>query len=335
MSAPGYGRAEGQVTPETERLRLAGYRLTDLNAAAGAVVWLAALVAATADAVPLSPVDRFVALAVLVLVPLGLGLVGVPDSRIAVAAARAAAVASLPAALAALAGLALPVGSAASVALALPWLAVTGAIAVVGVVRLRDAGTISLPELAVSAACLYVPVGAVALVLHRAGVFLRFEPIIVLLTAVHYHYAGFVLPLAVGLLARVLADGDGFEGVAGRVGVAALLVLVGNIALIAVGITFSPLLEVVAVALFTVAVVVFAGLALRRAIPRLPRLPGVLLAVACCTLFASMALALAYGYSAFRPAEALVGIGTMIRWHGALNAFGFAVPALLAFRLLD
>lgn len=186
-----------------------------------------------------------------------------------------------------------------------------------------------------TAACLYVPVGSVALVLHRAGVFLRFEPIIVLLTAVHYHYAGFVLPLVVGLLARVLADNDGFGGLAGRLGLVALLVLVGNIALIAVGITFSPLLEVVTVALFTVAVVVFAGLALRRAIPRLPRLPGALLAVACATLFASMALALAYGYSAFRRSDALVGLGTMIRWHGALNAFGFAVPALLAFRLLD
>jgi hypothetical protein len=48
-----------------------------------------------------------------------------------------------------------------------------------------------------------------------------------------------------------------------------------------------------------------------------------------------MALALAYGYSAFRPSDALVGIGTMVRWHGALNAFGFAVPALLSLRLLD
>lgn len=119
MSAPGY-RREGSHAPDAERLRLGGYRLTDLNAAVGAVVWVAAVVAGTRGAVALSPVDRFVGLAVLVLVPLGLGLVPTPDSRVAVVATRLAAVASLPAALAVLAALALPVGSPASVGLALP-----------------------------------------------------------------------------------------------------------------------------------------------------------------------------------------------------------------------
>jgi hypothetical protein len=332
MSATEHSRVEPVAAGRT---RLAGYRLTDLSAVVGAVVWVGAVVAGLADLVALSPVDRFVALAVLVLVPLGLGLVRPPDSRIGMAAARGAAVASLPAALAVVAALALPVGSRPSVLLALPWLGVTGAIAVVGLARLRTLGLGGLAELSVTAALLYVPVGAVALVLHRAGIALRFEPLIVLLTAVHYHYAGFVLPLVVGLIARVVGAGDGFEGPAGQVGAAALLVLVGNIALIAVGITFSPLLEVVAVGLFTVAVAVYAALALGRAVPRLPRLPASLLTVACCTLFASMALALAYGYSAFRPSDALLGIGTMVRWHGALNAFGFALPALLAFRLLE
>lgn len=331
MSATEHGR--GEPVP-SGRLRLGGYRLTDLSAATGALVWVGAVVAGLTNLVAFSPVDRFVALAVLVLVPLGLGLVRPPDSRVAVAAARGAAVVSFPAALAVVAALALPVGSLSSVLLALPWLVVTGAIAVVGLARLRTLGLGGLAELPVTAALLYVPVGAVALVLHRAGISLRFEPIIVLLTVVHYHYAGFVLPLVVGLFARVLDD-DGFEGPAGRLGAAALLVLVGNIALIAVGITFSPLLEVVAVALFTVAVGVYAALALRRAVPRLPRLPASLLTVACCTLFASMALALAYGYSAFRPSDALLGINTMIRLHGVLNAFGFALPALLAFRFLD
>jgi hypothetical protein len=333
VSATEYGHRDGSAA--TRRLRLRGYRVTDLIAAAGALVWVGVVAAGLGDILPLSPVDRFVALAVLVLVPLGLGQVPSTDSRLGVLAARGATVASLPAALAVVGALALPVGSLPSVLLALPWLVVTGAIAVVGLSRLRELGLGSLPELSVTAALLYVPVGAVALVLHRAGVFLRFEPIIVLLTAVHYHYAGFVLPLVAGLTARVIDAHGGFEGAVGRLAAAALLVLVGNVALIAVGITFSPLLEVVAVALFTVAVAVFAAVALRRAVPRLPRLPAALLAVACCTLFASMALALAYGYSAFRPSDALVGIGTMIRWHGALNAFGFAIPALLAFRLLD
>lgn len=46
----------------------------------------------------------------------------------------------------------------------------------------------------------------------------------------------------------------------------------------------------------------------------------------------TMALALAYGYSAFPRTGRLITIGEMVRWHGTVNVFGFALPALLAFR---
>lgn len=335
--------ADGVTGPATDHgPRLAGHRPTALTATAGAAVWLAATGAALTGVLALSTVDRFVALAALVLVPLGLGLVSPPGGP-ATAAHRVAVAGQFPAALAVTGALALPVGSPASVVLALPWLGVTGAAAVVGLARLRARGPGPLPELAVDAALLYVPVAAVALLLHRAGISLRFRPVIVLLTAVHYHYAGFVLPLVTGLAGRRLVGGTVgapstarfATGLAGRVGAATTLVVVVNVGLIAVGITFSPLVEVVAVALFTVAVAGFAALALARLVPTLPRLPAVLLTVALLTLFATMTLALAYGYSAFRPAVSLVGIGDMVRWHGHLNAFGFALPALLAFRLLE
>lgn len=337
------GRARTVEGPDPSREpRLAGRRLTDVTAGAGAAVWVAVTGASTTASIGLSTIDRFVALAVLVCVPLGLGLVS-PPSGPATKLYRLAVVAQLPAALAAVATLSLPAGTVASIALALPWLAVTGAAALVGLARLRTWGPEPLHELAVDAALLYVPVAAIALLGHRAGVSLRFRPVIVLLTAIHFHYAGFVLPLVTGLVGRRLTDGPtdpssvaGFgTDLAGRAGAVATLVIVGNVGLIAVGITFSPLVEVVAVALFTVAVAGFAALALVRVVPALPRLPGFLLSVAFLTLFATMALALAYGYSAFRPDVALVSVGGMVRWHGSLNAFGFALPALLALRLLE
>jgi nitric oxide reductase large subunit len=241
-----------------------------------------------------------------------------------------------PAALAVVGALALPVGSLGSVALALPWLGVTGGVASVGLRRLLSRGLRPLPDLAVDAALLYVPVGAVALLLQRAGIDLRFEPIIVLLTVVHYHYAGFVLPLVTGLAGRRFANGGRLvDGVAGRAAAAATLVVVVNLALIAVGITFSPLVEVVAVTLFTVAVAAFALLVLRGVAPSLPPLPRALLSVAALTLVVTMSLALAYGYSAFPATGRLISIGEMVAYHGSLNAVGFALPALLAFRLLD
>lgn len=332
MQVGAYGRVGAGSLP-----RPGGYAVTDASAILGAVGWLTIVAAAVAGRLALGEVELFVSLALLVFVPLGLGRIPVPrEPAILGRLVDLAALGQLPAAAAAVGALALPVGSVIGILLCLPWLALTGALALAGLARFVDRGPLSLPALAVDAALLYLPVGAVALVFHRAGINLQFRPIIVLLTVVHYHYAGFVLPLIVGVAGRRLTDGGRFERtVPGVLGGAATAVVVANLALIAVGITFSPLIEVVAVALFTVAVAALAGLVLWRVVPTLPTRPAVLLGVAMGTLFATMALALAYGYSAFPATGRLLTIAEMVRWHGTLNAFGFALPGLLAIRWLD
>ena len=325
------------ATPAVSHPTLGGSRLTDASATLGMALWVALGAAAVTDALALTTVDLFVALAVLVLVPLGLGLAATPreDGRIH-PLYRLPVVAQPAAALCVVGSLALPVGSLRSVALALPWLAVTGSLALFGLWRLLSRGLGPVPELAVDAALFYLPVGAVALLLHRGAVALPFDPIIVLLTVVHYHYAGFVLPLVTGFAGRRLTDETGRfpRDPSGYVGLAATLTIVVNLALIAVGITFSPTVEVIAVGFFTVAVAAFALLVFGRVVPHLPRVPAALLGVATLSIVGTMALALAYGYSAFPATGELIGISRMIRWHGSLNAFGFALPALLAFRLL-
>lgn len=321
---------EGNAHPH-----VAGYRLTDLTAVGGALCWGGAVAAAEAGLLALSVVELFVSLAVLVLVPLGLAVSATPRRSGGTALPyTVATVGQLPAALAVVGALALRVGSTGSVVLVLPWLGVTGAIALFGLWRLLSRGLGPLPELAVDAALFYVPVGAVALLLHRAGISLRFQPIIILLTVVHYHYAGFVLPLVTGLVDRRLVTADGGLGtdLTGRVAALATVVIIINLALIAVGITFSPLVEMVAVSLFTVAVAGFGVVVLRTVVPAVGGLAGAALGLASISIFLTMALALGYGYSAFPATGRLLGIGQMIRWHGTLNAFGFALPALLACR---
>lgn len=325
--------------PPADRGRLLGRcRVTDASAFVGTGAWIGFATASAAGPLDLGTVELFVCFATLVLVPLGLGLVeGLSGSRGLSASFTAAVYGQFPAAVLVAVGLARPVGTAGSVLLVLPWLAVTGAIALVGFGRLLARGSFRpLPELAIDAALCYLPVAAIALVGHRSGVTLYFPPIIVLLTAVHFHYAGFVLPLIVGLAGRRCTGADGRLGTdrAGRVAALATAVLVVNVALVAVGIAFSPVVEVVAVALLVAAVLGFAAVTLGVVVPGLPRLPGALLASAALSLFVTMAFALAYGYSAFPGTDPLVTIGEMIRWHGTLNAVGFALPGLLAFRLL-
>lgn len=321
-----------------EHVRVAGHRVTDLSTVLGGAIWVVVLVSGTVGLV-----ETLLAFSLLVLVPLGLGIAATPDADGGATRPYRVAVLGQPAA-AVLATVALGIQPGAiAVVLVLPWVGVTAAIALFGLWRLRLRGVRPIQELAVDAAMLYVVVGAVGLALHQAGISLRFRPIIILLTAVHYHYAGFVLPLVAGMVGRVVAGGDQLgddprgesrlgDGLLGRTTRATTGVIVVNLALIAVGITFSPLVEVVAVALFTVAVAVFALAVLGSVVPTRRRVPGALLTVASLSVVGTMALALGYGYSSF-TGETVVTLDEMIRYHGRLNAFGFALPALLAFRL--
>lgn len=331
LSVPGFGGGEPL---------LAGRRVVDLGSVVGGVVWLGVAAASLSGLVGVSLVELYVSLAVLVLVPLGLGLVNI--ARGSTSLYQLVAWLHLPTALAVVVAFLFPRGSSASAALVVPWLVVTVVLGLYGLSRVFE-GPGSLPDLAVDAAFLYVPVAGAALLLHRAEVFLGFPPVIILLTSIHYHYAGYVLPLAVGLTYRELfVDDVGFGGglVAGVAAVTTLVIVVA-IALIGLGITFSPVLEIVAVVLFTLAVAAFAVTTALRVAPHQPRPARALLTLASASLVVTMSLALLYGFSAYPTSHTvfpgsmeLVSIPRMIRIHGTLNAFGFALPALLAHKYL-
>ncbi|TYT64023.1 hypothetical protein FYC77_00795 [Natrialba swarupiae] len=327
------------------RPRLAGWRVTDLTAAFGAVVWSVLSLTTTFGLAPisLSPVELYVVFGTFVLVPLGTGLVPLehrgPAGTTAGTPSRLYAVAvygQFPAAAAAVVALGLPRESLAAVALVLPWLGVTAVLAALAFQNIRSRGIGPLPALAVDAALLYVPVASIALLFSVAGIDLGFAPIIVLLTAVHFHYAGFVLPLVVGLAGRVIADGGAFDStLTGHIAAASTVAVVVGILAVAVGITVSPILEFVAVVPFVAGVAGFAFVVTGGVVPVVPRLPGALLVAASLSVCVGMAFALAFAYSSLPGTTVLVTIPEMVRWHGAVNAFGFALPALVAFRLLE
>jgi len=302
-----------------------GMGVTDLAAVGGGVVWvLASLLGG------LTAVERALALAPLVVVPIGIGLAaqrgfdGTAGRLLSLAAVGQPVGAAL---------LLLSLFSAGSLATltAAAWLPVTGLLGLAGFVRARDRGFYRSPrdlsETLVDAGLGYVSVAAVALVLYQQGITFWFDPIIVFLTAVHFHFAGFTLPVLAGVTGRHLG---GFGGLARTV---ASVILMGP-AIIAVGISFSPLVEVVAVGGFTVAVAAFGLLVLLRVVPTLDLIPGALVAVAALALPVSMVLALGYGIAAFSGTNPLgLGIGRMVTLHGSLNAYGFALCGVVGWRV--
>lgn len=215
--------------------------------------------------------------------------------------------------------------------LALPWLAVAGLIALAGLLRLRERGLCPVTELALDAGLVYLVVGAAWAVSDRLGFRpLGFPAVIVLLTAVHFHYAGFILPVVTGLAARRTG---------GRAASLAALGVVAGVPLVAVGITatqlgLGPWIEAIAAWTVAGAGALVAWLHLRLAVrPVYPGLARALWTVAALSLAASMGLAALYGSRFHLPQVRRLDIAWMQALHGAANTFGFAAAGLLGWWL--
>ena len=309
----------------TKHLSIGGIAITDASALVGGLLWAGAVL--TGELATIA--EQALALAPLVLVPLGMGMGAVqPFQGTAGRLYNTAALSQPLGAFLLLISLVLPSGGIGAAVATTPWVIVTGLLGLTALVRTRERGPWPLSETVIDAGFAYSIVGAMALVLHHLGITFWFDPIIILLTAVHFHYAGFVLPVLTGLAGRSLAGrvGIGFRILVG-------VVLIGP-ALIAIGISFSPVVEVLAVGGFTITVGILGAYVTIRVAPQQPRLQGMFVALSSLALPVSMILALGYGIGTFTGVNLLgLGISRMITLHGTLNAFGFALLGTLGWRV--
>jgi hypothetical protein len=191
-----------------------------------------------------------------------------------------------------------------------------------------------LPGLAVLASDLYLPVGAAWALFDLFDLQpLGFSGIIVLLTGVHFHYAGFALPRLTGLW---LAEQKGqivFQMSTWGV--------IAGVPLVAIGITtsqmrMSPVIELVAVTILALSALTVslgqATWALRSS--SLPLASRVLFGVGGLCLAGGMVLATIYGWRSVYPV-AWATIPAMYAIHGTLNSLGFCLPGFLAWHLVS
>ncbi|MBK8099300.1 MAG: YndJ family transporter [Planctomycetes bacterium] len=113
--------------------------------------------------------------------------------------------------------------------LAVPWLLWTVFVALLGMLRAAERGGGPWAEVAIDAGLVYLAIGGVWLLAARVGVpLLGFEEPWVSLTAAHFHFAGPVLPIVTGSLARRL------PGMFGELASAGVVI---GVPLVAIGIT--------------------------------------------------------------------------------------------------
>src|SRR5438132_7700755 len=297
-------------------------------AAAGAILWLALVAGRLTGLTRLTLIDLLFLLAPLVIAPLGLRLIAFdtsPGSGLLAAAVR-----SQPAGAAfATVAFLLPIGVAAAI-FASVWLLVCAIAALGALADLLEGRSFRPVRLAPAAALGFMAFGAVWLVLSRAGIApLGLSPIVVELTAVHFHFTGFAATL---MAALVLARLQHERGTSWQIALAASLLMIVGSPVIAAGwptpvhVLQVPGAIVVACGVIgTAAVLVFRCTSLVESTPA-----RTLLRVSALTPLLPMLLAVEYSAGRVFGFPTL-DIHIMALVHGNLNALGFSLLGLVAF----
>jgi hypothetical protein len=207
-------------------------------------------------------------------------------------------------------------------ALVLPWGLASGWMALQAViVRLRNLRTLTLLEATQTAAFVYLPIGAVWAGAYRLGIPLAgFAGLECLLTAAHFHYAGFGACALVTLLGRELGKDAGYTYRIGAVGT------IVSVALVAAGITASHAVERVS-AWALLASVMLVDYNLVRLGLRSRGAARVLLFASPLASVVAALFAAHFAQSGFATLDDQK-LRRMLYLHGVVNAFGFVAVGL-------
>jgi hypothetical protein len=179
----------------------------------------------------------------------------------------------------------------------------------------------------------YLVIGGLWAMIDRAGLKpLGFDPAVVALTAAHFHFAGFLLPIFAGRVTRDMPDS--------RMAARGVVGVVLGVPAVAAGITASqlgwpPAFEAATACGLALAAIVVAILQLRWVLDAVDRslASRLLLGVSSLALFVAMLLAVSYALRAFVTPLPWLGLPQMRAFHGTLNALGVGLCGVLGWRL--
>lgn len=207
------------------------------------------------------------------------------------------------------------------------WMLYTILIGVNGLVRILKRGLLPLEELAIDISLLYLPLGGMWYFLYMTDLEITvFSSTIVLLTAIHFHYSSLVVPVFLGLMGRLLPDHRLLK-----------VMLVSSMIspiLIAIGISFSPIIEFISVSLFSLTLILYAILLWAKIVPATKNVTvQILLSISGLSILISMTSAFLYGYGELMDSTTL-DIYQMVIFHGITNSIGFSFAGAIGWLLI-
>ncbi|CAN2251428.1 YndJ family protein [Bacillus vallismortis] len=207
---------------------------------------------------------------------------------------------------------------------ALVWWIYTVFLALYALLRLRDTKIHRIEETSILFGLIYLAGGGFWFFAYAAHLqIMQFSPLIILLTAVHFHYSAFLIPIFNGLLGRITRKNR-------------LLyswmtwVILFSPILIALGISYSKILDVIAVGLYMAALYLQAYLVLTTAFRN--KIGKILIRLSSAVLMVTITFSMIYSLGVFRQ-EVTLTINQMIWIHGFVNAFAVILPALIGWRI--
>ena len=160
--------------------------------------WLLLLLTTTSDLRETEVIHKVVFFGMLVVVPLGLSLVPAseqPGSSLYRLTVLVQPIAALPA----IASFYFETGPLAAL-LSSAWFILSGLIALFGLMRFKSRGLYPVEESVIDAGLVYLIVAGVWLIVYRLGIQpFDYGETIILLTVIHFHFAGFAAPIIAGM----------------------------------------------------------------------------------------------------------------------------------------
>ncbi|MED0586520.1 YndJ family protein [Bacillus subtilis] len=209
---------------------------------------------------------------------------------------------------------------------ALIWWMYTVFFALYAVLRLWETKIHRIEETSVLFGLIYLAGGGFWFFAYAAHLqIMQFGPLIILLTAVHFHYSAFLIPIFNGLLGRSIRKHRMLYSLI-------TWVILLSPLLIALGITYSKTLDVIAVSIYMAVIYLHAFLVFTAACRT--KTGTFLIRLSSAVLMITIAFSLIYSFGVFRQ-EVTLTINQMIWIHGFVNAFGVILPALIGWRIED
>ncbi|KMJ57165.1 hypothetical protein AB685_17290 [Bacillus sp. LL01] len=201
--------------------------------------------------------------------------------------------------------------------LAFIYLLFTFFVALYGLKRFFKRGFTNWAEISIDIGMMYLFVGGLWFFAYVAGIDTGFSPLITWLTAIHFHYSAFLFPVSLGFFGR-LHDSRWYPFIV-------CSILAGPM-LVAIGITFWPLLEFLSVLVYIVAIYCLIVLSFRTSFAS--GLQAFLIRLSYSSLGITIVFSLLYAAnSAF--GSWFVSIDFMLIFHGLFNCLIFGMLGVL------